>query len=163
MFDHLRDLAGQTALLSLNATIEAARAGEAGRPFAGTAEDLLRLTQQSIGTATDETADCGHGSARSIESPADLDRYQLAIHRELSKISAIADALELRTAAAVESLQAASVSTDVEVCDKQLAQDLLALAELIKCKKSGIDAALASDTIELDAKINDLRWALDNR
>ncbi len=163
MFDDCHDLSGKTALVSLNAMIEAARAGDAGKPFADAAEVLFRLTRQSTATATDETIAVIRGGERSLLSSTDLDRYQLAIHRELSKISAIAEALDSRASAAVDSLQAANASVDVDVCDKRLAQDLLALADLIKCKKSGIDAALASDTIELDAKINALQWALEKR
>ena len=159
MIDDSQDLAGKTALLSLSALIETARDGDAGKPYANAAEALFRLVQQSAATASDRS----RADERSVVAAEDLDSYRLAIHRELGKISAIAEALGTQSAASVHSLRAASDAFDAEFCDRRLARDLLALADLIKCKKSGIDAALASDTIELDAKINALRWATEKR
>ena len=51
----INNIAEETSLLSLNASIEAARAGEAGRGFTVVAEQIKKLSNQSI-AASDEVA-----------------------------------------------------------------------------------------------------------
>ncbi len=51
----MNNIAEETSLLSLNASIEAARAGEAGRGFTVVAEQIKKLSNQSI-AASDEVA-----------------------------------------------------------------------------------------------------------
>lgn len=51
----INNIAEETSLLSLNASIEAARAGEAGRGFTVVAEQIKKLSNQSI-DASDEVA-----------------------------------------------------------------------------------------------------------
>lgn len=46
-------ISDQTSLLSLNASVEAARAGESGRGFAVVAEEIKKLADTSLGTASE--------------------------------------------------------------------------------------------------------------
>lgn len=55
IIEAINDIAEETSLLSLNASIEAARAGEAGRGFTVVAEQIKKLSTQSI-TASGEIA-----------------------------------------------------------------------------------------------------------
>lgn len=52
----INDIAEQTNLLSLNASIEAARAGELGRGFAVVAEEIRKLSDQCLDSASQITA-----------------------------------------------------------------------------------------------------------
>jgi ABC-type transport system substrate-binding protein len=91
LLDVIKDIAGNTNLLSLNASIEAARAGEAGRGFAVVAQEVKHLAERSV-----ESVDYISKTIAEINQ---------SISKTLQAMDAIATKVELGTQIASDTAQ----------------------------------------------------------
>jgi methyl-accepting chemotaxis protein len=71
LVEDIKNIAGQTHLLSLNAAIEAARAGEYGRGFSVVAQEIQKLAEESA-HATDKAREIIGGLEQEIKKAADI-------------------------------------------------------------------------------------------
>lgn len=151
----IREVAGQTNLLSLNATIEAARAGDAGRGFAVVAQEVKSLATQ--------TADATDNITAKIFALQAATRSTLEVNASIAETVAEVKRSATQVRAAIDA-QARTVTEIIATVDRTAiaADDISATLSAIRGEAESVAAeidALDGGFERVNAKLSDLQAA----
>ena len=155
--DLIMDITGQTSLLSLNASIEAARAGQAGRGFAGVADEIKKLSEQSAQGADTIKQVADNIFEKSNESVALVNEVRELIGKEQEDISVTKESFEILSKTINDNLVAVS-----RISEKTKQLDTIKQAIIGNINDlSAISEENAASNQEVSANITNIAESID--